>query len=79
MLGDCYLLASLAALAERPKRIKDMFLSKSTTRSGAYAVRLFVNGEYTEILVDDYFPYNDTPEVDTYAFSRQSCEREIWV
>ena len=45
-----------------------MFLSKSITRSGAYAVRLFVNGEYTEILVDDYFPYNDTPEVDTYAF-----------
>ena len=56
-----------------------MFLSKSITRSGAYAVRLYVNGEAQEIVIDDYFPYNDTPEVDTYAFSRQSCDREIWV
>ena len=39
------MLAGLAALAEKPKRIRDMFLSKSITRSGAYAVKLYVNGE----------------------------------
>ena len=79
LLGDCYLLASLAALAEQPKRVKDIFLSKSVTRSGAYAVRLYVNGEPQDVVVDDSFPYDETPEVDTYAFSRQSIDREIWV
>ena len=79
LLGDCFLLSALAALAEQPKRIKDMFLSKSVTQSGAYAVRLYVNGEPQDVVVDDSFPYDETPEVDTYAFSRQSVDREIWV
>ena len=79
LLGDCYLLSAMAALAEQPKRIKDIFLSKSVTQSGAYAVRLYANGEPQDVVVDDSFPYDETPEVDTYAFARQTADREIWV
>ena len=49
------------------------------TDSGAYAVRLFVNGEPNDVVVDDYFPYDPRPEKDCWLFSRDTNENEIWV
>ena len=78
-LGDCYFLAALSALAENPHRIKNLFHTKTVTTSGAYAVRLFVNGEPNDVVVDDYFPYDPRPEKDCWFFSRDTTENEIWV
>ena len=78
-LGNCYFLACLSALAENPHRIKQMFHTKTVTDSGAYAVRLYVNGEPTDVVVDDYFPYDPRPEKDCWMFSRDTKENEIWV
>ena len=79
LLGNCYFLASLSALAEVPRRIRNIFLSKSVTQSGCYAVRLYVNGEPQDIVIDDYFPFDESPEQDVWAFSRDTMERELWV
>ena len=57
-LGNCYFLASLSALAENPHRIKNIFHTKSLTQSGAYAIKMFVNGEPTDVVIDDHFPYD---------------------
>ena len=49
------------------------------TTSGAYAVRLYVNGEPNDVVVDDHFPYDPRPEKDCWFFSRDTTENEIWV
>ena len=78
-LGNCYFLAALSALAENPHRIKALFHTKTVTESGAYAVKLYVNGEPMDIVIDDYFPYDNRPEKDCWLFSRDTTENEIWV
>ena len=79
ILGNCYFLAAVSALAENPHRIKALFHSKTVTESGAYAVKLHVNGEPVDVVVDDYFPYDTRPEKDCWLFSRDTTENEIWV
>lgn len=73
-LGDCYFLCSLSALAERPGLIKRLFKTKDVEKDGLYSVWLCINGEWQEILLDDYFPcYDNKP-----AFSN-SVGEELWV
>ncbi len=52
LLGDCYYLSGLAALAEWPQRVRDLFVTDKPTPSGAYIVRLYLNGEFKEITLD---------------------------
>ena len=74
LLGDCYFLSCLAALAENPKRIMRLFVTDKVNEFGIYAVRVCKNGEWKEIVVDDQFPcYNGEP-----AFSK-AHEDELWV
>ena len=56
VLGDCYFLSSLSVLSEYPDRIKRLFVSKEQNDHGAYAVRICKNGEWKEVVVDDYIP-----------------------
>lgn len=42
-------------------------------------MRLYVNGEPNDIVVDDNFPYDPRPEKDCWLFSRDTTENEIWV
>jgi calpain-15 len=37
-LGDCYFLSTLSVLAEKPKRITDLFLSKRENKYGIYGI-----------------------------------------
>ena len=43
-LGDCYLLSTLAAIAEDASRIKKLFISTDTSPEGIYAVDLVWRG-----------------------------------
>ena len=56
LLGDCYFLSALSSIAENPKRIKNIFISKQINESGAYCVRFYINGMVEHIIVDDHFP-----------------------
>lgn len=57
-LGDCWFLASLAALAEYPEMIKQRFVTKEYNECGIYEIQCYKNGQDTKVIVDDYFPCN---------------------
>lgn len=56
LLGDCYFLSILSALAEVPERIMKLFITDRTNEYGIYAVKVWKNGELKEVVIDDYFP-----------------------
>ncbi len=57
-LGDCYFLAALAALAERPDRIFNLFLEHERNESNFYSVKMLYKGKWLTIDMDDYIPWN---------------------
>lgn len=74
LLGDCYFLSCLSVLAEKPERIKKLFVDSRPSKFGLYAVKFFKNGEEREIVIDDYIPcYRGEP-----AFSKSNGD-ELWV
>lgn len=74
MLGDCYFLCALSALAERPNLILRLFHSKEYNDCGFYAVWLNFFGEWTLYTIDDIFPcFKNQP-----AFSKSNGD-ELWV
>lgn len=74
-LGDCYFLAAISALAEHPKRIQRLFLTKKNHGNGLFAVAMCINGVWEEVLVDDYAPCDDSKKL---AFN-SSKSNELWV
>lgn len=62
-------------MAENPSLVERLFLTKEYNEEGVYRVKLFKNGEWMEIVVDDYFPClpNGGP-----IFSR-GHGNELWV
>lgn len=74
ILGDCYLLAGLAALAESPQRIFNLFLTTEQNPQKYYAVKILYKGMWKTIDVDEYIPVlNNKP-----AFSK-ALGPELWV
>lgn len=59
-LGDTTFMCAVASLAEIPELVRRLFPVDEQTphlaKLGAYRVRLVVDGLWTTILVDDYFP-----------------------
>jgi hypothetical protein len=56
LLGNCYFLATLSALAEFPDRVRKLFNNQTSNKYGVYSVNIFIKGIPTEIIIDDYFP-----------------------
>ena len=55
-LGDCYFLAALAALAERPDRIFQLFLMNEVNEQKYYSVKMLYKGKWMTIDMDEYIP-----------------------
>ncbi|KAL4507217.1 hypothetical protein ABPG72_002010 [Tetrahymena utriculariae] len=73
-LGDCYFMSALCCLAERPGLIERLFETKEVNQHGCYCVWLCHDGEWTQVVLDDFFPcFNDGGP----AFSR-SHDNELW-
>jgi len=51
-LGNCYFLAAVAALAERPDRIFKLFLTKEVNKKRYFAVKLLYKGKWKVIDLD---------------------------
>ncbi|CAF1334029.1 unnamed protein product [Adineta ricciae] len=66
-LGDCWLLAALSLITERPGMLRRVLLTQTINPQGTYLVRICHNGLWKNILVDDYFPCTDRNRL---AFSR---------
>jgi hypothetical protein len=76
-LGNCYFLSGIAAVAEYPRIIEDLFRTKEPNiDKGYYEVVLFIDGRWTIVPVDDYMPVNKF--TNNLLFTRTNG-REIWV
>ncbi|CAB03101.3 Calpain catalytic domain-containing protein [Caenorhabditis elegans] len=56
-VGDCGLVAALSAISTKPEVIMNIFDSLQLSKYGVYKVKLFVDGQWKTIIIDDYFPY----------------------
>mmetsp|Transcript_113939 Transcript_113939/g.226710 ORF Transcript_113939/g.226710 Transcript_113939/m.226710 type:complete len:820 (+) Transcript_113939:71-2530(+) len=59
LVGDCWLLSGIAAIAEFPSRIKRLFRETEISPTGLYHISMFDQsaGCWSWIPVDDYIPY----------------------
>ena len=55
-LKNAWLMAALVGMAENPKLIERLFVSKKYNEQGFYKIRICVNGEWSVVVVDDYIP-----------------------
>ena len=46
-------------IAEKPERIKNMFLVSEVNDQGVYAIQMFKNGEKAIVTIDDYIVTKD--------------------
>jgi len=102
MLGDCWFLCCLAVLAERPRLLERVMLSRELDSSsggsgsggsgsgsgggdgaaaalepsGAYPVRLCIDGEWRVIIVDDLFPRRRGSSGLAFAKAKR---QQLWV
>lgn len=79
-LGDCYYLSVLAALAENPVRIKNLIPQTAISPKGVYEALVYLHGESTRIVLDDFFPFIDFPGMEPQvAFAGINQEtKNIW-
>lgn len=73
-LGDCYFLAALAAIAERPDRIFNLFLTQDLNQQRYFSVKMLYKGKWMTVDMDEYIPWMGSQP----AFSRANQD-ELWV
>ena len=74
-LGDCWLMAALALITERPRMLRHILLTENVNREGIYLVRICHNGLWKTVILDDCFPCTD---YNTLAFSK-ATKRQLYV
>ena len=57
-MGDCYFIASAAAIGEWPSLVKSIFLTQNKNKAGVFALRVFIRGKPYVITVDDNIMFN---------------------
>ena len=79
-LGDCYYLSVLSALSENPERIKKLLPKPKITEEGVYECDVYIHGNLTPIVIDDYFPVIENENEETeIAFANMNQEsKNIW-
>jgi len=55
--SDCYALASTAAIAYRPDRIKNIFITQTYNKEGIFALKMYVRGKPIVVTVDEVMPF----------------------
>jgi calpain-15 len=57
-LGDCWIHAAAAAVAQEPQRIRDMFLIKELNSAGIYALKMYLMGIPVTVSVDEFLGFS---------------------
>jgi len=57
-VGDCWLLAVLGGLAQYPKKLQNLFITKKFNPEGKYGIRLYdiASNRWVEVWIDDTIP-----------------------
>jgi len=77
-LGDCWLLAALACMAEFPESIQNVFLTREYNPQGKYRLRFWdtYHEKWVVVTIDDRIPVNSETDEPLFAMPRG---RELWV
>lgn len=82
-IGDCYLISALCALSQYPKLIINdkensinIIHNQKYAEVGYFEIKLFIDGEYQIVIIDDYIPYDQN--LDDIAFVKSS-KNFFWV
>lgn len=73
-LGDCWVLSMVAAIAEFPKRIWNIFETHEYNSAGVYSLRLYDMGVPVSIVIDDFLPIAG----DGSLYSKANPGKETW-
>ncbi|CAE8708106.1 unnamed protein product, partial [Polarella glacialis] len=80
-IGDCWFLSALAVVAERPDLVARLFGGRPVTPAdGCYEIRLFLDGVWRTIAVDDRLPCTGKqkrPDGSSLAFGRTKSD-QLW-
>ncbi|CAF2537958.1 unnamed protein product [Rotaria sp. Silwood2] len=74
-LGDCWLMAALALITERPQMLRHILLTKNVNREGVYVVRICHNGLWKAVLLDGNFPCT----IDNRLAYSRAARRQLYV
>jgi hypothetical protein len=80
-LGDCWLLSSIACLAEFPEAVRKLFVAKQENDMGVYTLLLYDTGlqDWVPVTVDDYLPCFEASDGATPAFAHAGPgSKEMW-
>ena len=55
-LGDCWFLASAAAVSEVPERIQDILVNKDYSANGIFRWKFYIQGKWVYTNIDDRLP-----------------------
>ena len=62
-LNDNWLLASAAAIAENPERIRNIISNENYTKSGVFEFKFWIKAEPVSVVIDDLLPTNTKREL----------------
>ena len=91
VLGDGWLLSAISIVAasggvgddQIDELVDNLFVTKDTTYTGMYAVRLYKNAQWETVVLDDYFPAlkDSVPQGNGNgaAFAHSTGMDELWV
>ncbi|CDW75384.1 calpain family cysteine protease containing protein [Stylonychia lemnae] len=74
-IGNCYFLSALSSLAQYPQRVLSLFVNLDYAKVGMFIIRLCVNGEFQNVVVDDFIPFD--PHSNQPAFTK-SRNNKLW-
>lgn len=75
-IGNCWVLASLAAFAEYEPRVQNTFVNTETNDKGIYAINLYRLGVPNTVVIDDYLALMDGTNRTIYT--QLSQDNGLW-
>ncbi|GAB1601812.1 calpain-15-like, partial [Argonauta hians] len=73
-IGDCWLMSALAVIAERRDLIENLIPSKYS-KYGVYHVRLYRDGQWKMVIVDDFLPCDQYGKL----YFSKADRNQLWV
>jgi len=77
-LGDCWFISAVAVVSERRDLVERLFVVDDASAEGAYACRLFLDGAWTVVRVDDQFPHTAKGPAYVRCVSSTSGKPTLW-
>eukprot|EP00347_Sterkiella_histriomuscorum_P020566 403337314 len=78
-IGDCYLMAGCAAIAENGDRVKKIFVTQTYNKEGIIVVKPTILGNNKEVVVDDYLAFfKKTTGLKGLTFDHVSERDGLW-